>query len=140
MNLLVRGGRDAGIYCVDVGLTAPGAVPNKIERPRTWRCVENDSLLSFAEVKRLSIYPMLLAQFVGIVHEIKPRFLRRKKPSGFSATEHLPPTLVVLGRYSGNSREIVEGFDRRRLLIHVADNFDIRLAEHRRDEMVSPIY
>ena len=75
MNLLVRGAHDEGIYSVDVGIAKAGTVPKKIDKKVKWLYTENEDLVSFAEVKRLTVYPMLLAQFVGIVHEIKPAFL-----------------------------------------------------------------
>jgi hypothetical protein len=37
---------------------------------------ENDQLMTFIESKSLTVYPMLLAQFVGIALEIKPAFVR----------------------------------------------------------------
>jgi hypothetical protein len=95
MNLLVRGARDEGIYCVDVGIVEPGVVPENVSKKEKWVCVPNNSLLSFAEAKRLVVYPMLLAQFVGIVHEIRPQFLASPVPTGFGRHFHLPPTLIA---------------------------------------------
>ncbi len=105
-----------------------------------WICVENDSLITFAEVKRLVIYPMLLAQFVGIVHEIKPRFLRSPPPVGFDRYHHLPPALMALGHFSGNAAAIVRAYKGRGILICVAENFDVRIAAHRKGSCQSPLY
>ena len=74
MNLMVRSAHDEGKYCVDLGLTKIGAVPKKAKKP-LWEATANKDLITFAEVKKLVVYPMLLAQFVGIVHEIKPCFI-----------------------------------------------------------------
>ncbi len=60
MNLMVRGAHDEGIYCVDVGIVRTGVVPQAVEPEAKWECVPNESLISFAEVKRLLVYPMLL--------------------------------------------------------------------------------
>lgn len=61
MNATVRGAHDGGIYCVDVALVKPNVIPEK--RPKgKWECIANRDLLSFAEVKKLVVYPMLLAQ------------------------------------------------------------------------------
>src|SRR5690349_25175434 len=35
-----------------------------------------------------------LAQFIGIVHELTPRFLKRGRHHGFSRRSHLRPTLI----------------------------------------------
>jgi len=139
MNLTVRGAHDDGIYCVDVGITSPGSVPGGKGKSK-WLCLENKHLRSFAEVKRLVVYPMLLAQFVGIVHEIKPRFLRPPTRNGFGRGEHLPPTLIVLGHYSSNSGGIVRSYPKRNLQINVAENFDVRVAWARSEATRSPLY
>jgi hypothetical protein len=140
MNLLVRGAHDEGIYCVDVGIVQAAVVPEKVDRKVKWVCAPNDSLLSLVEAKRLNIYPMLLAQFVGIVHEIKPRFLGAPTPSGFSRDLHLPPTLIALGHFSGNSKTIVEAYPGRSITICIAENFDMRLAANRKGTSRSPLY
>lgn len=103
MNLLVRGAHDEGVYCVDVGLVQPGVIPDTVSRKQKWICVENESLITFAEVKRLVVYPMLLAQFIGIVHKIRPAFLEAPAPGGFDRYLHLPPTLMDVGRRFGTN-------------------------------------
>lgn len=140
MNLLVRGARDEGIYCVDVGIVEAGVVPEKVASKGKWICVPNKSLVSFAEVKRLTVYPMLLAQFVGIVHEIRPEFLTTPVPMGFGRYLHLPPTLIALGHFSGNSRVIVDAYPGRSVTMCIAEDFDVRLALHRRGSTRSPLY
>lgn len=140
MNLLVRGARDEGIYCVDVGIVDSGIVPEKTSNKEKWICVPNESLLSFAEVKRLTVYPMLLAQFVGIVHEIRPEFLSAPVPTGFGRSLHLPPTLIALGHFSGNSKAIVDAYRGRSVSVCIAEDFDVRLALHRRGSARSPLY
>jgi hypothetical protein len=140
MNLLVRSAHDDGVYCVDVGVTDEGAVPNRVARPTRWECLENERLRSFAEAKRLVIYPMLLAQFVGIVHEIKPGFLTAPGPPGFDSRNHLSPTLVALGHYSANAQSIVRSYVTRGINVCVAESFDLRLAAHRSGHARSPLY
>lgn len=140
MNLLVRGAHDEGVYCVDVGIVQPDAVPHVVSGRQKWICVENDSLITFAEVKRLVVYPMLLAQFIGIVHEIKPKFLQAPPPTGFDRDHHLPPTLIALGHFSGNAAAIARAYDRRSILVCVAENFDVRIASHRKGGCRSPLY
>ena len=49
-------------------------VPRKKQQPK-WERLDNGDLITFAEVKKLIVYPMLLAHFVGIIHEIMPNNL-----------------------------------------------------------------
>ena len=124
MNLMVNGAHDEGIYCVDVGIVKAGAVPY-LKPQSDWYRVENPQLITFAETKKLVVYPMLLAQFVGIVHEIKPEFLRA------GSTNHLLPTLITIGHLTGNSQRIVDAYPGRDFRILIAHSYDIRLARVR---------
>lgn len=138
-NVSARGAHDRGIYCVDVGVVRPGAIPLS-KPPGKWLAIENSDLVSFVEVKRLVIYPMLLAQFLGIVHEIRPEFLHRPAPCGFGRDNVLPPALAALGGYSANSSTIVAGFVGRGYAFVVAPLFDFRLARCRTSPGDSPFY
>lgn len=133
MNLLVRSAHDEGIYCVDVGVVKGKCIPEKKEVP-LWECLENKDLITFAEAKKLVIYPMLLAQFIGIVHEIMPKFINHKKPD----TAHLPPILIAVGHLSGNSSTIINNYPKRNIRIVIAENYDIRLARLRGGTIDSP--
>lgn len=135
-NISVRGAHDEGIYCVDVGIMKPGSVPDN--KKKKWIAADNSSLLSFVEAKKLVIYPMLLAQFLGIVHEIKPKFIFKAPVRGYGTGKHLPPTLVTLGNYSGNSKIITKGFKERKIQLNIAENYDIRIATVRKNGIVSP--
>jgi hypothetical protein len=135
-NLSVLGGRDSGIYCVDVAVVNPGVVPTKKSKKGS-DTLKNSDLISFAEAKKLVIYPMLLAQFVGIVHEIKPKFLRRNKKYCLG-DDHLHPALIALGNLTPNAKDILRSFDRRKYKIVVAENFDIRLSAAARGIDLSP--
>jgi hypothetical protein len=134
MNLVVMGAHDEGIYCVDVGIAIPGSVPTT-KPDADWRCLPNAQLVTFAEVKKLVIYPMLLAQFIGIVHEIKPNFLSGR---GGLTEVHPSPVLIVLGHYSGNSREIVSSYPKRNIHVTIAANYDGRLSRVRSGVAKSP--
>jgi hypothetical protein len=81
---------------------------------------------------------MLLAQFVGIVHEIKPRFIGGRLPRGFAKLGHLPPALASLGPFSSNSKAIADSYIQRKINITIAPNFDIRLAKVRGGHQSSP--
>jgi hypothetical protein len=135
-NLSVFGGRDSGIYCVDVAIVNSGVVPTKKSKKGS-DTLKNSELISFAEAKKLVIYPMLLAQFVGIVHEIKPKFLRMNKKYCLG-DDHLHPALIALGNLTPNAKDILRSFNRRKYKIVVAENFDIRLSAAARATDLSP--
>lgn len=137
MNLVVESAHDEGRYCVDFGLTKAGCVPCEARRD-IWIAAKNRDLITFAEVKKLVVYPMLLAQFIGIVHEIKPCFIAGRSPRGFVSENHLYPVLASLGNFSGNSSRIVKGYKRRKIRVVVAENYDIRLARVRGKKQSSP--
>ena len=135
-NLSVLGGHDSGIFCVDVAIVNPGVVPTK-KGKKGAQPLQNDDLISFAEAKKLVIYPMLLAQFLGIVHEVTPRFLKRDKKYQL-ANDHLHPALIALGSLTPNAREILRSFKRRKYKITIAELFDIRLSAAARGGNLSP--
>ncbi len=135
-NLSVFGGRDAGVYCVDVAIVNLGAVPTKKGKTAS-QPLQNSDLISFAEAKKLVIYPMLLAQFVGIVHEVKPRFLKRNDIYRLE-NDHLHPALIALGNLTPNAQDILRSFKRRKYKIAIAELFDIRLSAAARRNDLSP--
>lgn len=135
MNVVVEGAHGVGTYCVDVGVIEPGSLP--FENPTDgWVSLENTKLITFAEVKKLVIYPMLLAQFIGIVHEIKPNFLRGR---GVISPDHPSPALIVLGHYSANSEAIVQNFHQRGISVLIVANYDGRLSNVRIGKVASPL-
>ena len=105
-----------------------------------WEALSNDELITFAEVKKLVVYPMLLAQFVGIAHEIKPCFITGRRPQGFLKGDHLFPLLASLGNFSGNSSKIVDEYKNRNIRVTIAENYDLRLAYVRSKHQKSPLY
>jgi hypothetical protein len=124
MNLSVLSARDPGIYCVDVAVTQAGVVP---QAKQNWGCLPNESLVTFAEVKKLIVYPMLLAHFIGIVHEITPGFLSHR-PTGLDDANHFAPALITIGYFTANSREIVAAYKGRGISVNVEANFDVRFS------------
>lgn len=124
---------DNGIYVVDVGVIKAGHLPQTKRDKKDWKAMENDKLLTFIEAKKLVIYPMLLAQFIGIVHEIKPNFLGGRRPNGFLRDHHFDPALVSVGYVHGTSASIIDGYDRRGFKINIVPNFDVEVAKLRGD-------
>jgi hypothetical protein len=143
MNLPVRGAHTGGVFCVDIGVVRAGSIPQKpkvVRGKEVWRACENKDLISFAEVKKLVVYPMLLAHFVGIVHELLPHFLGGRRPRGFKAGGHFDPLLLTLGSFSGTSRDVMESFRERSFSLSVIPAFDVRLGRLRAGDDVSPFY
>lgn len=126
MNLSVRSARDSGIYCLDLAVTPMGAVP--VQRDPNWKCLPNASLITFGEAKKLVVYPMLLAHFIGIVHELAPVFLSGLPPD-FEAGNHFAPALITLGYCTPNSAEIVRAYPKRNISVNVEANFDDRFGD-----------
>ncbi len=136
-NLSVEGGRrDHGVYCVDVAVVKPDRVPatkTKTKPP----ALGNDALISFAEAKKLVVYPMLLAHFIGIVHEVAPQYMRRYRRESVP-DDHLQPTLITLGHLTKNAETIEKSFRRRKYKVWIAQSFDLRLFYARRNPALSP--
>lgn len=136
-NLSVESGHmDHGVYCVDVAVVKEGFVPTKKGKTKA-PALENQNLISFAEVKKLVVYPMLLAHFIGIVHEVAPQYM--KKFIGTMAPgDHLLPALITLGPLTKNAKTIQESFERRKYRICIAESFDLRLYYSRKAGNESP--
>ncbi len=133
-NLAVAGhyGEDGGIYVVDVGVIRSGSTRTKADWKR-FGAVDNSDLETFVEAKKLVVYPMLIAQFIGIVHELKPQFLRGQRPHKFLQQDHFYPLLISIGHLHGTAERITHALTKRRLLIHILPHFDITLAKMRGD-------
>jgi hypothetical protein len=130
---------DNGAYCVDVGIVGSGVVPLG-RPPGKWTPIRNADLVSFVEAKRLVIYPMLLAQFLGIVHEIRPEFLAGPAAPPFGWKGVVPPTMVALGGFSANADAIVRGFRVRGYSFLIVPQYDFQLSRCRTNPGESPFY
>jgi len=119
-----------------VAIVNAGVVPHK-KGKKAAPPTPNSDLISFVEAKKLVIYPMLLAQFVGIVHEVAPKFLKRDRKYELG-DGHLHPSLVALGRLGTNTQDILKSFKRRKYKISIAEHFDIRLSAAARGGNLSP--
>lgn len=119
--------KDDGVFVVDVGVVRPGAVPQ--ERVDGWRSIPNEGLVTFIEVKALVVYPMLVAQFIGITHELAPQFVLpgRRVPLRFRENGHFHPTLACLGNVAGITKGVVDHLPARKIWVNVVDSFGVRL-------------
>jgi hypothetical protein len=141
-NLPVRdaAGTKGARYVPDVVVAPAGAVPKQFEKQRrAWKALANSSLVTFLEAKALVIYPMLIAQFIGIVHELRPEFLRDQRPTGFVEAGHFDPALVSLGYLHGTCWNIVKGFEKRGIRIGIVAQFDTKIANLNRGGTRSPL-
>jgi hypothetical protein len=126
-------------YVVDVAVIQAGSLPQTATDQKKWTELTNGDLVTFLEAKALVIYPMLIAQFVGIVHELKPDFLLGQRPRGFKSQDHFDPALVSLGYTHGTCGDIVSGLKRRRCYLRVVEQFDVEIAKLRSGDEKSPL-
>lgn len=142
-NIPIAGsyGKDEAKYVVDVAVCKPDFLPNDVESRKAWTSAGNDILITFIEAKKLTIYPMLLAQFIGIVHELQPRFLGGRNQRGFARGKHFGPTLVTTGPWAKSCQKVYMAFASRKFRIVVVPNLDVTLAELGSDSIsVSPFF
>jgi hypothetical protein len=128
-------------YVVDVAVAKAGCVPSvpPTGRQQAVEALDNDDLITFIEAKALVIYPMLIAQFIGIVHELKPGFLVGAIPDDFDEMLHFEPSLVSLGYLHGTCWNIVKGFEQRQIHIRIVPQFDRALSRLGRGGDHSPL-
>jgi hypothetical protein len=117
--------RDEGIYAVDVGIAEADKLPTDAKQRKKWKSMNNNHLITFIEAKKLVVYPMLLAQFIGMVHEIKPSFMKKNY---ICKDYHFYPALVTIGGIKGTSASIRDGFRKRHYKINVIPKFDIHVS------------
>ena len=115
------------VFAVDIAVVKPDGLP-KLKRGQARKTQQywagNQSLITFGESKKLTAYPMLLAQFLGIVHEIKPEFLN-SKTGDFRVVEHEQhpfPVLFTSGNLTEGTEKVLKSFQERNYLITVIDN------------------
>lgn len=129
-----------GTYNVDVAVISDEISANDMRDSGNWWTASNAKLASFVEAKRMTAYPMLLASFTGIVHEIRPEFVGSSPPRDDSSP-HFPPALVTTGPLSATSKSIIRAWAVRGYQLAVVPHLDVRLAEAAADEAVeSPFW
>lgn len=122
-------GGDGGTYVVDVAVLNGGSIQEARDAGKLFGGFANADMLTFIESKALVVYPMLLAQFIGIVLEIKPAFVKgARRPSGHVARGHFDPALVALGTFSANASRIVEHYPARGYRVNVVPRLDAEAA------------
>lgn len=100
-------------YQADIAIVQPGKVPSTVPADaHLKKCVAGNDLITFAEVKRMTATPMLMASFQGIVYMIKPHFVVDNWYSGKTAQsemkkgKHPFPVLFTINGFSSNVQNI----------------------------------
>lgn len=85
--------------------------------------VENKFLITFGEAKHMSAFAELIANFIGLVHELRPELLKRyrTKKSYKQNLEHLAPFLYVSGILYPTARGIKKTIENRGYNIDIYD-------------------
>jgi hypothetical protein len=108
-----QGQRPSANVCLDV------AIINDLdlEAFTTTDYLPNDELVSFGEAKHMSAFAELIASFVGMVHELQPRRLRRVRVGAWKKQnhEHPAPFLFVSGKLWYTAEGLVDTIRRRKL-------------------------
>lgn len=119
---------DPPMFALDVAVIESNSLPvlkmgQKRNGEKYW--VDNTHLITFGEAKKLTAYPMLLAQFLGIVHEIKPEFLNieeRERLKTILDQKHPPPLLLTSNHLTWGTKQVLKSFQDRDLLIRVVED------------------
>lgn len=91
----------------------------ELEHYNTDQALPNDQLISFGEMKHMSAFAELLAGFIGMVHELDPKRLKRVRKKSWKATHHLSPFLYVSGIMYQTAKGIKETIHNRRFDIDI---------------------
>lgn len=97
---------DSANVCLDVAVMTPVDLAGfGSDTP-----VDNGALITFGEAKHMSAFAELLAGFIGLVHEMQPKRLRRTRVSGSEARRkrHPAPFLYVSGTLYQSASGIVQ--------------------------------
>lgn len=116
---------NTGVYVVDVAVIKNEAVTTDDKRYKGVTGFNNNDLITFMEAKSFPIYPMLVAHFLGIVHEIKPWALNGKTPNRFLKESHFDPTLLSRGVPKVNVGNLLRSLSKRKIKVRVIHNFEV---------------
>ncbi len=103
-------------FVVDVGVLKVHSAENF----STYDSVENRNLITFSEAKHMSAFAELIGGFIGIVHELLPKRLRRHKtPIGNPIHPH--PFLFVSGFSNPSAEGVIATIIERGYRISIID-------------------
>jgi hypothetical protein len=113
------------VYVVDVAVIKYQAVSTDDKHYDGVTGFKNNDLITFMEAKSFPIYPMLVAHFLGIVHEIKPWALNGKTPKMFLKESHFDPTLLTRGFPKVNVSNLLRSLSKRKFKVRIIHNFEV---------------
>lgn len=83
--------------------------------------LDNENLITFAEAKHMSAFAELVANFIGLVHEIDPLRLAKSRIVRKKQRIHLSPFLYVSGHLLPTAKGIIETIKRRGFDLEIYD-------------------
>ena len=81
--------------------------------------IPNSNLISFGEVKHMSAYAELIAGFIGMVHELQPIRLKKRRIKKWKMGSHISPYLNVSGFLQHTAKGLNETIESRKYDIDV---------------------
>lgn len=81
--------------------------------------IANAQLVTFGEAKHMSAFAELVASFIGMVHELQPERLKRRRRVVANAGEHPSPFLFVSGKFWVTAEGIINTIERRKMDVRV---------------------
>jgi hypothetical protein len=85
----------------------------------TNNAVPNKDLISFSEVKHMAAYAELIAGFIGMVHELQPKRLKKIRTTSWTVDCHMSPYLNVSGHLYGTAKGLYETIEKRKYDIDI---------------------
>lgn len=85
------------------------------------------------------VYPMLLAQFIEIVHELKPPLVGAPPLADLVSGGHFLPVLLCVGYLLGRCSNICKAYPAREIHVKIEDQFDRRILSLRSRRLESPL-
>lgn len=89
-----------------------------LDHYKTYNAVPNNNLLSFGEAKHMSGYAELIANFIGLVHELLPNKLKRIRINNKNNI-HIPPFLYVSGILYSTAEGLSETISNRKFDVDI---------------------
>lgn len=118
----------APLFATDVAVIKAGKLPRKHPKKKGDFSAKNEDLVTFAEVKKLVAYPMLVASFFGIIHELKPEFIQnteQRLSETFWDEKHLPPILFTSNHLTQGTENVLQSLLQREMYLVVLENVDV---------------
>jgi hypothetical protein len=129
-KIQIRHGLRVGTYHHRPEFTRPANVvldvavisDTDLSKLKTDEHLDNSKLITFGEAKHMSAFAELVANFVGLVHELSPRMLTpMRTPTSPACREHPAPFLYVSGYLYPTAQGLVESIKYRGYDIDIYD-------------------